>query len=430
MDKEIFRILARIDDKELDYYIKKGILSLTESDFIKMEEDDNYDKSLVEENLHIVKSINILKYLEFNMSEIEALHFNNYDSLEEALNAKMLTYTKDTYDADKKKEILGVLSVSGLDKKLIEHYADGLSKNKKGKVKNTETIFDGSGYLLLYSFLVSILMIDIVTIIHNDGWNEIVVKSLCALGVLIYCINGWKKYITNYKKYKAIQKYVNRQKYRHIPWVIMYVVFIIISLSLYKIAPVFWMSSDVYMYQTDYKTDKIFAISLFVWGFAVQHVVAKKEDINSRLKQALIIVWICMVSVIISVLLSYNLTAVTKDKIIIYSTFNVKGTKYKYTDVDCIETSFGKKDISLTRWKRKGEFSYIITLNDKKVVFIEPIENDDIERYEDLEYVALEEFDAKLVELGIKKIGNDKYSNCCNEIDSIVERYIRIVNNK
>ena len=58
------------------------------------------------------------------------------------------------------------------------------------------------------------------------------------------------------------------------------------------------------------------------------------------------------------------------------------------------------------------------------------MENDEIKRYENLDYVALEDFDKKLVELGVPKTGNDKYSKYCDNVDSIKKRYVHIANNK
>ena len=141
MDKDVFSILARMDERELDYYIEKGLISLNKDKKNLYFTGNDEEEIFTDENLHQARIINILKYLEFNLDEIEYLNSKNYLDVEEELDKKQMTYTQNTYDVEKKKEIIEVLKVSGFEKKIIECYAFGFSENKKGRVKNTETIF-------------------------------------------------------------------------------------------------------------------------------------------------------------------------------------------------------------------------------------------------------------------------------------------------
>ncbi|MBE6586947.1 MAG: hypothetical protein E7647_00870 [Ruminococcaceae bacterium] len=123
-----------------------------------------------------------------------------------------------------------------------------------------------------------------------------------------------------------------------------------------------------------------------------------------------------------------SFTYVTPERIVKVSPFNLSGEEYGYSDVERIETGFGKKKHSLTEYDKKGSFYYKIYLDGEMTVFTAPTTNSDIERYEDT-YLELEELDLALTALDIpKKASTAGYENC--KLDSCyVERFLRIINN-
>ncbi len=124
-----------------------------------------------------------------------------------------------------------------------------------------------------------------------------------------------------------------------------------------------------------------------------------------------------------------NITVVTGSEIIVKTPFNPAGKVYEYIDVESIETGFGNKTFACADYEEEGSFYYKITLDGKEVVFSVPTPNDKISKYNDNSYLELEEFDAKLIELGVSKKSSDKGYDKCDYDEDIVARFLRIINN-
>ena len=125
-----------------------------------------------------------------------------------------------------------------------------------------------------------------------------------------------------------------------------------------------------------------------------------------------------------------NVTMVTEDKIVVKTPFNPIGKSYNYSEVEEIYAGFGDKFISCNEYEEKGNFYYQITLDGKKIIFTAPSVNPEIERYEDNTYLELEEFDQKLCKLKIPKTSSSKFRDDSYYDKEIIERFIRIINNK
>ena len=103
------------------------------------------------------------------------------------------------------------------------------------------------------------------------------------------------------------------------------------------------------------------------------------------------------------------------------------GTTYEYSQIEEINTGFGNENFAIAEYKKKGNFFYQIKLDGKTITFHCPSVNEEIERYQEDSYLELEEFDQKLVNLGVPKRADESgYENC--DLDEIfVERFLRII---
>lgn len=135
----------------------------------------------------------------------------------------------------------------------------------------------------------------------------------------------------------------------------------------------------------------------------------------------LIVVWIVSLYCCFA-----SATVVTKDKIICHSPLHPSGIAYEYKDVSRIQTGFGQKRFALLEYQKKGNFYYEIELDGKKKVFTVPSVNDRIERYAEETYLELEDFDQRLVSLGIPKQGDEKGLEACDLDQEYVDRFRRI----
>ncbi len=130
---------------------------------------------------------------------------------------------------------------------------------------------------------------------------------------------------------------------------------------------------------------------------------------------------------IIAIYVSFtNLTYVTNDNIVVVTPINLKGEAYSYSDIEQITTGFGDKKISIRDYKEEGSFYYIITVDNKDIVFHMPSPNPDIDRYDDT-YLELEDFDSALSEYNIPKIASSEGYEKCNFDKRYVDRFLRII---
>ena len=135
----------------------------------------------------------------------------------------------------------------------------------------------------------------------------------------------------------------------------------------------------------------------------------------------IIAVWIIAIYVCFT-----NLTYVTNDSIVVVSPLNIKGETYSYSDVEQIKTGFGDKRLSLHEHKKSGSFYYIITVDNKEIVFHMPSTNSAIERFDDT-YLELEEFDLALNEYNIPKMASSEGYEKCDYDRRYVDRFLRII---
>ena len=152
--------------------------------------------------------------------------------------------------------------------------------------------------------------------------------------------------------------------------------------------------------------------------------ILNKEKVN--IKNSILYLLILIVG---SYMCLSNITFVTSNSIVSYSTFDFDGKVYNYSDVTKVETKFGDKIFSLNEYDKKGYFQYSVYLDNKKIVFSIPSVNSDIEKYED-SYLELEEFDNRLMNLNVTKISSSDNSEYCDLDKVYCDRFLRIINNK
>lgn len=95
-----------------------------------------------------------------------------------------------------------------------------------------------------------------------------------------------------------------------------------------------------------------------------------------------------------------------------------------------VKAGFGQKTFTILEHNSKGNFSYQIKLDGKKMIFQTPSPNEEIKRYEEDTYLELEEFDQALMSLGIPKKSSTKGVEHCDLDRVYVERFLRIIKNK
>lgn len=423
--------LTGLTAKSIRYYESMGLLS------VKRNEENDY-RYYTEDNVYQLKKIKLLRYLGFSIQEICNLSDAKAEDMKEALETRAESLSKDSLEYDMKIEMCLSLSRDfGQDRKVIDEYNDAIGFIKSDEIESLkDEILDiscPSIWLTIIEsmiFLGPILWLFFRIIIKQ--WDMLIITGIFAIMSSVILTLMWKDYFYKRKHYKDRVAKKNRSDVHIIPVILITIVATIAAACAYGnlqqtlFAPSGWLFCEM-----DQRLDilLIFCIMfpiiwLLIWAGAKirkQHV-----DFNIRIKYkaVIIVAWlICMYICFTSI------NFVTKDAILHYSPICPQGHSYSFSEVKKVEACFGSKNFTLFDYERKGNFSYTVYVDDKKMIFDGPSTNEEIGRYDDT-YLELEEFDAALMKLGIPKYGDDTYSSACDFDQRYVNRFLRIIHNK
>lgn len=134
----------------------------------------------------------------------------------------------------------------------------------------------------------------------------------------------------------------------------------------------------------------------------IRRGINSKNSIIKRHKTLIISIFITLNIVLIYTIL-FNVTVIGNSKIINYTFLSPHGKEYSYKDIVKIETGIYDKKQYLPAMRSKGEFYYIIQLNDGTKVDLTEMggaKNDDDPRF------IIEKLDRQYVDMGISKVSS------------------------
>ena len=118
-------------------------------------------------------------------------------------------------------------------------------------------------------------------------------------------------------------------------------------------------------------------------------------------------------------------TVITENGIYDYSFYNLKGNKYSFNQVVCINTGF--KDSG----RNKGEFYYNIELdNGKKLDLAYPSMTQPSSKYDDSTWQEYVDIDKLIMKNGVKKISSEAGRKHVTMDKIYVDRLLRVIRNK
>jgi len=130
-----------------------------------------------------------------------------------------------------------------------------------------------------------------------------------------------------------------------------------------------------------------------------------------------------ILNVILIYTILFNVTVITDNKIIDYTFFSPQGKEYNYNNIVKIDTGVYGKKLYLPFTHLKGDFYYIIQLNDGTKVDLTEMggsKNDDDPRF------IIEDLDSKYVDMGIHKVSSmNNFEYCTKNLDKIYTDKIR-----
>lgn len=457
--------LTGLTAKSIRHYESKGLLQ------VEREEGNSY-RSYTEENVQELRKIRLLRFLDFSIDQIRDIQQMDAAQLKEVLLDKAESLENQSQDLEIKRNLCRTLSKDGISNDAVveeynqvfdalgEEWQDDLAECLKDL--RCPSITEVIGETLLFSGAILWLIINI----HDQKWHGLLLNALLAI-FSTACITGvWINYLQK-RRYQPRRV----RKNNHATWYVLPATVIacilgialdvLLMIQIDKIfAPPGWLFSQMKPWA---ETLFIFLVMvpvmlftsvLFVWlpkrfrkktSNLMENaaVDAIGEDGNGttgvenegievlgwftfrKYWYLFVLVWI-----IAGYLCLTSLTYVTEDQIIIHSPFCPQGKSYSYEDVAKVQAGFGQKALSLHRNERLGTFSYTIMVGGKKIVFMQPSVNEQISRYEEDTYLELEEFDQRLMQLGVEKESDESGYEDCDFDKQYVDRFRRIINNR
>jgi hypothetical protein len=163
----------------------------------------------------------------------------------------------------------------------------------------------------------------------------------------------------------------------------------------------------------------------FFGGFLIIFFKDFRETLKNSLfnKRRLILSTFIIMNIILFYTIIFNVTVITNKKIIDYSFLSPEGREYSYNDVVKVNTGvYGKKSY-LPYKHSKGDFFYIIELDDgSKIDLTElgEVKNDEHP------YFIIEKLDIQFVDMGIPKVTSmENFEYSAEHLDHIYSDKIR-----
>ena len=440
--------LTGLTAKSIRYYEDKGLLT------VERNEENDY-RSYSEAEVNRLKKIKLFRYLDFSVEEVKNLLDMDAKEVEKVLEQKA-EYFSDLRDRClDKQELCRCLAK---DYKKDEEKLNRIISDYNQAVVNIESeelaeIEEELKYLGAPSLSVTILQT--LMFLGPILWlfisiSEGMIENLMFLaGATVFgtaWITGiWIFYFVQRSRNKARVKKKNRAHLWIFPMMVLALVLgLVCIVGVDSLIQKVLIPDDFLFYNYPDWAQRgmitIIILTIFFIGCLLVSKISTERKKQMELDNGLISVWnklgrwkvvVATVWFLVYYCCVTSFTVVTADAIICHSPIYPMGVSYKYSDVEKITTGVGQKDMTFFQHERKGQFHYQIELDGTTIIFLTGSStNDEIERYNEHTYLWFEEFDQKLVELGIPKEGD--VSGCENiSLDQeYVDRFIRIIENK
>lgn len=431
--------LTGLTAKSIRHYEAKGLIT------VHRDEENGY-RSYTEKDVMHLKRIKILRYLEFGIDDIRHMQELELPEIQTILQNQAEKFEEKSETCDMKKLLCESLCKDyDMQNGMVEEYDDAIDFLEGEFADLRDTIKDftcpSTIQMIVFSLVFGAPIVGLFMNIrlHSGNAEILTINALFALVGVSFLTLKWRTYFQKRKYLKSLMKEKGKREIWLIPAMLLAIVVGIAAIVLINefiillFAPEDWL---FYEFQGSSELVLILITELPFMG-AFLYLIERLRHVPEQKSNDLAIIFSFLwkhklISTCVWCVLFYlaivNVTFVTSDKIVCYSTLHPTGVTYQYEDITKVNACFGWKRFAVKAYKRKGTFSYRVYMGEKELVFSQPYANEDIERYED-SYLELEEFDKKVMSLGILKESSEKYSDDCDFDKRYVERFLRIVRN-
>lgn len=414
--------LTGLSTKAIRLYEEKGLIEVARNPL-----NDYRDYS--EENVRQLRLIKLLRYFEFSLAEITALLALPEEDLQSALREKKRGINQRAEELTDKVDLLDqVVRDLGKKEDWLEEAQVSIAFVESGEFQDFKQDLENALLPSIWMTLLQTLMASgpilwLFTRIQQGRQENLFLLAVVSLLATAWITLLWRDYLVTWWKHRDKIRQKNRSQAWWIPVGLISLVGGIAYFFLVGwLTERFFLPSDWLFYE--YSTGLGKVATLFIMVFLVFLLGKLARLVKVSWKYGLGLAGGC---ILLTALLISTATAVTKDQIIDINLL-APSQEYLYSDVKSVWTGFGTKLVTVNRSERQGEFSYQIQLDGKKIVFMQPTVNQNL--IPDDTYIELEEFDRRLMNLGIPKESSAEGSQY-NDLDAhYLERFLRIVENK
>lgn len=414
--------LTGLSTKAIRLYEEKGLIEVERNPV-----NDYRDYS--EENVRQLRLIKLLRYFEFSLAEITNLLALPEEDLQSALREKKRGINQLAEELTDKVDLLDQL-VRDLGKKedWLEEAQESVAFVESGEFQDfkqdlEDALLPSIWMTLLQTLSLSGSILWLFIRIQQGRQENLFQLAVVSLLATAWITLLWRDYLVTWWKHRDKVRQKNRSQAWWIPIGLISLVggiayFVLVGWLTER----FFLPSDWLFYEYSTGLGKI-AI-LFIMAFLAFLLGKLARLVKLSWKYGLGLAGGC---IMVTALLISTTTAVTEDQIIDVNLLT-PSKEYLYSDVKSVWTGFGTKLVTVNRSERQGEFSYQIQLDGKKIVFMQPTVNQNL--VPDDTYIELEEFDRRLMNMGIPKESSTEGSQY-NELDlHYLKRFLRIVENQ
>lgn len=426
--------------KSIRYYESKGLLTVERN-------AENAYRSYSQKEIHRLKQIKLFRYLDFSIEKIRELLDGDKSQVQKAFQEKAEMFYEQKEDCESKREIcLSLAKDYSENEKAIEEYDDAINFLESGELEETmETVkkytCPNLSATILYSLIFLAPVFWLFYNINTERYEGLLLNAIVAImGVVLVTLN-WCRYTKYYRRHKERVRQNNREWSWMGPGIIVMIIGgLALLIGILMLAEKVIVPKDYLFYEYQPAAELVMIWLIMIPVILVVVLVIAKiqkktpqqmEDMNdilflwnhlSKWRPVVIGLWIFFLYLCLC-----SFTVVTESEIVYHSPLHPAGISYPYTAVEQISTGFGNKTFAVSEYKRKGNFYYQILLDGRTITFHVPSVNGEITRYEEDSYLELEEFNEKLVMLGIAKTGSDEGYENCDFDKQYVDRFLRII---
>ncbi len=439
--------LTGLTAKSIRYYESKDLIT------VERNQENSY-RSYSEKEVTRLKWIKLFRYLDFSIEEIRSLLDEGEAQVKDALRdkAEIFADKKDICE-DKQEMCLTLAKDYKTDSQIIEEYNETIEFLESDEMAEImEELKDVGCQSLQVTISFSLLCFaPIIWLFYNISKERsgiLPANAVMALLATALLTANWIHYGYQYRRHKKRIKKKNKEWAGMMPVLIIALIFACVLGIAAVVAIESWMENlmapENYLF---FEFQSVASVAM-VWLSMIPIIlicvlvlakIFKKnteelEKVNDivllwnhlgKWRSATILLWLIGLYCCIT-----SINFVTEDSIVHYSPLNPTGITYQYSDIEQITTGFGNKTFAIAEYKKKGNFYYQLTIDKTLITFHVPSVNESIERYQEDTYLELEEFDQKLVKLGIPKKADPKGYENCDYDQRYIDRFLRIIQSK